>query len=214
MNTSARHRTTLERSLMHSTNGGPARGRLARIGFGLATAATVTMIATGTAHADTLIPLPGGERTIGPYFLNSFGEQALISPALNANGTGRTAWVTGNITGSGPAEEDLELEVGYLVGCQVNLAGLRGELGANIDLDSPSIEAGLSIPLNAGEVKYKKITDIDLVDGKASVRYRDQGIEITGCGGYAQARQVVSLTTQSGANRFAGSLYGQPFSLG
>ncbi|WP_218018455.1 MspA family porin [Nocardia amikacinitolerans] len=185
-----------------------------RIGLGLIATVIAVPTCAGTAHADTAIDLPGGERTVGPYFFNSFGEHAVISPALNANGTGRTAWVSGNATGTAPADVETELEIGYLVGCQVDLEGLKAELGATIDLDSPSVSAGLAVPLNAGEVKYAKVTDIDLVDGKASIRYRDQGIEITGCGGYAQARSVVSLTTDNGAHRYTGALYGQPFSIG
>lgn len=198
---------------MHKNNG-TRRFRRGLLGSALTFAATAMLVTAGAAHADTLVQLPDGERSIGPYFMSSSAEQALISPALNANGTGRTAWVSGTVTGSAPASEKTELEVGYLVGCQVDLEGLKGELGGKIDLDSPSLDAGVSIPLDAGEVKYSRVTDIDLVDGQASIRYRDHGIEITGCGGYAQARMVVSLTTESGANRFAGSLYGQPFSLG
>ncbi|MFD3427354.1 MspA family porin [Nocardia fluminea] len=191
----------------------PARRRV-RLGFGLAALATAALTATATAHADTAVQLPGGERSVGPYFFNSYGEHALISPALNANGTGRTAWVSGTATATAPGDTETELEVGYLVGCQVDLEGLQAELGVSIDLDAPSASAGLSIPLNAGDVTYRKITDIDLANGKAHIRYKDQGIEITGCGGYAQARSVVSLTTDEGAHRYAGSLYGQPFSIG
>ncbi|MGW6619586.1 MspA family porin [Nocardia sp. NPDC055002] len=158
--------------------------------------------------------LPDGERTAGPYSFSKSGETALISSALNANGTGRTAWVSGVVTAEAPADSVMELEVGYLVGCQVDLEGLEADLGADIDLKSPSISAGLSIPLNAGEVKYYKITDIDLVDGHGAINYRDQGIEITGCGGYAQARSMVSLISDDGPNRYAGYLYGRPFSIG
>ncbi|MEV6362192.1 MspA family porin [Nocardia asteroides] len=172
------------------------------------------MACATTAHADTTVDLPGGEKSVGQYYFNSFGEHAVISPALNANGTGRTAWVSGNVTATAPTGTETEVEVGYLVGCQVDLEGLSADLGATIDLDSPSLSAGLSVPLNAGEVKYSKITDLDLVDGAASIRYRDQGIEITGCGGYAQARSVVSVTTEVGPHRYSGSLYGQPFSIG
>ncbi|WP_282782717.1 MULTISPECIES: MspA family porin [unclassified Nocardia] len=180
------------------------------------TAAAVTATAfVGTpAHADTVVHLPGGERTVGGFRFGNADERAVISPALNANGTGRTAWVSGVATATAPADSGAELEVGYIVGCQVDITGLQGDLGASIDLSSPTVSAGLSIPLRAGEVRYRKITDIDLLDGRASIRYRDQGIEITECGGYAQARSVTSVTTADGAHRFSGFLYGQPFSIG
>ncbi|MBR7192578.1 MULTISPECIES: MspA family porin [unclassified Gordonia (in: high G+C Gram-positive bacteria)] len=180
----------------------------------MAVTSLLTVARPASASADTTVSLPGGQRTENGYMIQRSGERAVISPALNANGTGRTAWVSGKVSATSPNGVPAELEVGYLVGCQVDISGLEGSLGGELTLDSSALSAGLSIPLKAGEVKYSRVTDIDLVDGRASIRYASQGLEITGCGGYAQARSVTKVETDEGAHRYVGWLYGRPFSLG
>ena len=181
---------------------------------GVAATSLLAMSRPASANADTTVRLPGGWRSENGYTIKRSNERAVISPALNANGTGRTAWVSGVVSGTAPKGVDAELEVGYIVGCQVDISGLAGSLGGELTLDSSALSAGLSIPLKVGEVKYSRVTDIDLVDGRASIRYASQGLEITGCGGYAQARSVTKIETGEGAPRYVGWLYGRPFSLG
>ncbi|MDS1115213.1 MspA family porin [Gordonia westfalica] len=190
------------------------RTALATIGVTVAAASALGISPPASARADTTVSLPGGQRTENGYTIKRSSERAVISPALNANGTGRTAWVSGTVSATAPKGVAAELEVGYLVGCQVDISGIEGSLGGKLTLDSSALSAGLSIPLKAGEVKYSRVTDIDLVNGRGGIRYASQGLEITGCGGYAQARSVTKVETDEGAHRYVGWLYGRPFSLG
>ncbi|AQA25927.1 hypothetical protein ABIC28_004858 [Rhodococcus sp. PvR044] len=213
--------------------------RGARIaGAGAAAAVAIGLMSTGAAQADTLVPLPDGQKAGPGAVVSRTGESALISPSLAANGAGRTAWVSGTVTADvkgitkegevGPfngATNDKgtnnssthgvsRISTGYIVGCQVDITGLGGSIGAGIDLSGPSISGSLTVPVSAGQVKFVNVAGKDIKkNGKYSVQYQDTQLEIQNCGGFAQARSytVVEIV---GDNYSKTTLYGQPFSIG
>ena len=229
-------------SIKHTS--GLRRG--ARIG-GVAAAAAITMgfLSAGVASADTFVPLPDGEIVAanGNATLKRTAESALISPSLAANGAGRVAWVSGTITADVkglPANLEAtptnggissakgtegtstngvpRLTTGYIVGCQMDITGLKGNLGFNTSLDPSKLGGGLSgslsVPIAAGQVKFVPVQAKDIKkDGSYTIDYQDAQIEVQGCGGMAQARSYTVLEV-TGDNYSKTTLYGQPFSIG
>ncbi|TQF65527.1 mspA family protein [Rhodococcus spelaei] len=215
------------------------RRRIARAaGVGAAAAVAIGLMSTGAANADTFVPLPDGQKSAPGAVVTRTGESALISPSLAANGAGRTAWVSGTVTAevTGIAKETeagptngaanapgtnnssthgvSRINTGYIIGCQVDITGLGGSLGASMDLNGPSLSGSLSVPVSAGQVKFVSVTGKDIKkNGTYSVQYQDTQLEIQNCGGYAQARSytVVEIV---GDNYSKTTLYGQPFSIG
>ncbi|EKT83388.1 MULTISPECIES: MspA family porin [Rhodococcus] len=196
--------------------------RGARIaGLGAAAAVVLGLMSTGAANADTFVPLPGGEKVVNAGSVTAKiarnAESALVSPSLAANGAGRTAWVSGDVfaeLGGEIPEEGATLTTGYIVGCQIDITGLEGKLSADLGFDALGMGGSLSVPIEAGEVKFAKIkTKEDLKPGVSAIQYRDQQIEVQGCGGYAQAR-AYTVVEVPGNHYVKATLYGQPFSIG
>jgi hypothetical protein len=72
---------------------------LARLGIGaMAVVAALGLWSPGAASADSFIPLPNGHINGPGVRIVSTGESAKVSLSLAANGAGRTAWVSGNVT--------------------------------------------------------------------------------------------------------------------
>ena len=190
-------------------------------GLGAAAAVVLGLMSTGAANADTFVPLPGGEKVVNAGGVSAKiarnAESALVSPSLAANGAGRTAWVSGDVfaeLGGEIPEEGATLTTGYIVGCQVDITGLKGSLSADLGFDALGMGGSLSVPIEAGEVKFAKIkTKSDLKPGVSAIQYRDQQIEVQGCGGYAQAR-AYTIVEVPGNHYVKATLYGQPFSIG
>jgi hypothetical protein len=190
-------------------------------GLGAAAAVVLGLMSTGAANADTFVPLPGGEKVVNAGGVSAKvarnAESALVSPSLAANGAGRTAWVSGDVfaeLGGEIPEEGATLTTGYIVGCQVDITGLKGSLSADLGFDALGMGGSLSVPIEAGEVKFAKIkSKTDLKPGVSAIQYRDQQIEVQGCGGYAQAR-AYTVVEVPGNHYVKATLYGQPFSIG
>ncbi|WP_306360627.1 MspA family porin [Nocardia sp. CC227C] len=197
--------------------------------------AGIGFFAPGAASADVVVPLPDGHIEGPGVKITSRGERAIVSPSLAANGAGRSTWVSGNVTAevqtpdgevgpnNGPrnfpgtnnsgTHGSSSLTVGYIVGCQVALGSFSGSTSVGIST-TPSLSVGFSFPLSPGEVKWVAINNIDLVkSGTYDIQYQDVPMEIQGCGGYAQARQV-SVVEIIGTDYAKVTLYGQPFSIG
>jgi hypothetical protein len=106
------------------------------------------------------------------------------------------------------------VSTGYIVGCQVDITGLGGSIGAGVDLSGPSVSGSLTVPVSAGQVKFVGVAGKDITgNGTYSVQYQDTQLEIQNCGGFAQARSytVVEIV---GNDYSKTTLYGQPFSIG
>ncbi|MEV0945459.1 MspA family porin [Rhodococcus sp. NPDC049939] len=196
--------------------------RVARIaGLGAAAAVALGLMSTGAANADTFVPLPGGEKVMDAGGVNvkvaRNAESALLSPSLSANGASRVAWLSGDVfadLGGNVPEEGATLTTGYIVGCQADISGLDAGLAGGFSLTGPSLGAAMSMPMSPGEVTFVKLGDkSDLKPGVSAIQYRDQQLEIHGCGGHAQAR-AVSVIEVPGNHYVKSTLYGQPFSLG
>ncbi|WP_324194046.1 MspA family porin [Nocardia blacklockiae] len=181
------------------------------------------------------MPLPDGHIERSGVVIHSSGEHAILSPSLAANGAGRTAWVSGDVTVDvdtppgevGPNNGALNvpgtndssthgssgLTVGYLVGCQVALGSFGPSLGATLS-QTPSVTVGVSFPISPGEVKWVQINNKDMTkSGRYYLNYQDVPMEIQGCAGYAQARSF-AVVEIIGADYHKVTLYGQPFSIG
>jgi hypothetical protein len=105
------------------------------------------------------------------------------------------------------------MSVGYLVGCQVSLGSLSAALSGEVST-SPTLSGSLSLPLAPGQVKWVNFDQKDMTEsGRYNFDLQDQQVEVQGCGGYAQAREVVTVEIV-GPDYDKTTLYGQPFSLG
>ncbi|NNH70370.1 mspA family protein [Nocardia uniformis] len=198
--------------------------------------AALGFLSPGAASADTVVNLPDGYIEGPGVKISSRGERAIVSPSLAANGAGRAAWLSANVhvdvetpdgevgPNNGPLNEpgtnnsgthgSSNLTVGYIVGCQVSVGALTANQGVVLSPTSPSITAGASFPLSAGQVKWVTINNIELIkSGGYDIQYQDVPMEIQGCGGYAQARQF-AVAEIIGVDYAKVTLYGQPFSIG
>lgn len=215
------------------------RNRFRVAGLGAATAVTIGLLSTGAADADTFVPLPDGNRAAPGVNLSRTGEQALLSPSMAANGAGRVAWVSGNVTAdvsatpegekgpsNGPSGEDgtnnssthgaSQVSSGYIVGCQVSIAddAIGAGLSGSVDLQGGSVGGSVGLDLGPGEVEFVQIDYKDVKKpGTYSIEYQDAEIEVQGCAGYAQARSY-TVVEIIGDDYSKTTLYGQPFSIG
>ncbi|MFC4127372.1 MspA family porin [Nocardia rhizosphaerae] len=207
----------------------------------LATAVTtVGLLSTGAAHADTFVPLPGGEisRTLGDgtvVTVRLVGESATISPSMGATPVHRNAWVSGRaeVQVAGGIKKG-SIQPGYVVGCQVDIAGGGVDGGASGKTDwegnaSGGLTSGGNLSLGPGEATSFVILDRESANdygdeshssansfkgSEASVTWADSTIGLSGCAGYAQARAFVKVKVQTETIRTVVTLWGQPFSLG
>lgn len=206
-------------------------------GIAAALTAAIGLFSTGAANADTFVPLPDGHIVDTGISIDSNHNSVLISPSLAANGAGREAWLTGSVTAdvtnvppglkAGPNNGPINnagtnnsatdgagvFSVGYLVGCQVALGSLSAGASATIST-TPSLSGSLSLPLAPGQVKWVNFNYINFTkNGRYYFDLQDQEVDVQGCAGYAQARQVVTVEVP-GPDYIKTTLYGQPFSLG
>jgi hypothetical protein len=212
-------------------------------GAGAIAAVTIVLLSTGAANADTFVPLPNGEKVNAEdgVKIDRFAESALISPSMSANGLGRVAWVSGtvvaNVTttptvpGPGPfiippantpgsnnssVHGASQLNTGYIVGCQVAIgtSAISAGGGFNVSTTSVGANGSISLQLGPGQVMMVQTTYKDIFEpGTYSISYKDNQIDVEGCGGYAQARAYTNVDIFS--NDYSRTtLYGQPFSIG
>ncbi|MCG7635115.1 MspA family porin [Gordonia McavH-238-E] len=153
------------------------------------------------------------------------GEFALPAPSVANNGAGRSAVLSGVYQTKASAGVGGNLAVKLLVGCQIDITGLEGSLGASIGLESLTGSGSLSIPLKPGQVALVDVTDKDLSDnGAAAIQLSQFEVSVQQCGGYASARTITKVIGAKGYSTDDGkvsgegtliqsTLYGQPFSL-
>ncbi|MFE2999230.1 MspA family porin [Nocardia sp. NPDC059246] len=218
--------------------------RAARVA-GVAAAASVAsgLLSTGAANADTFVPLPGGSITEtlddgAVVTITMTGESANINPSMGATPLHRNAWVSGGaqvqLSGANSSVGG-KIVPGYVVGCQVDIAGGGANSGPSVcaDYDGSSPTAGANVggnlTLGPGQSKAFYLLDQEAPDdygqeahyvrnkfqgNSGSVTWSDETINLSGCGGYAQARSFVAVQVETDNVITAYPLWGQPFSLG
>lgn len=202
---------------------------------------TIATLTATAASADTAIRLPGGTMKGEGLTLTRANEEALISPALAANGASRTVWVSADITLRAPDLEPQEsgpimgaqgesampgsngtstagaaatLSTGYVVGCQINVEGLQAGLSGALSTAAPSATGTFTIPIKAGEVTFVPVGRRDITKaGTYHVTYDRVQLTVNNCAGYAQARAYSTVETNGKVHQKL-NLYGRPFSIG
>ncbi|GAB2670729.1 hypothetical protein GCM10027169_35680 [Gordonia jinhuaensis] len=77
--------------------------RRALVGATMVSGAVAIAFSTyGTAAADTFVKLPDGQQSGAGLTLTRTNEHVQVSPSLAANGAGRVAWVSGDVTLKAP----------------------------------------------------------------------------------------------------------------
>ncbi|MEU1521851.1 MspA family porin [Nocardia rhamnosiphila] len=224
--------------MIHTTKA--LRTMVAAAGSALLATATWAL-APAPAYADTFVPLPGGQitETLGDgttVTVRLTGASAVISPSLGATPLHRNAWVSGSAgaeTSTPP--RGMSIRPGYVVGCQVDIAGGGVNAGAgasqraggqNPDL---STSTGGNLTLGPGQAEKYYLLDIETSDAfgneshrpfhrvkspTASVTWANSTISLVGCAGYAQARAFVQVDVETAKAKEIVTLWGQPFGLG
>lgn len=191
--------------------------------------AAVGLMGAGTGDAGAA-PLPSGYKkaeSIDGLTAETWraGEWSLPAQSVANSGAGRSAVASGTWTAK-LSKGQGKLEVGYLVGCQIDITGFEGSFSGALDLVAGAADgsASVSIPLKPGQVAYVKVTDKDIKDGIASIQTTDFEISVEQCGGYASSRSVAKVLAAEGFNTNDGTvngegglvqstLFGKPFSL-
>ncbi|MGW4125988.1 MspA family porin [Nocardia sp. NPDC004711] len=209
------------------------------IGFVIVLWPSLTLAAPN-ALADTAFALPDGQKQ-GPDGVVLFrtGEHVTISPSLADNGAGRTVWVSGNaiadvpnapVTAVGPNNGSnngagtnnssthgaSQINTGYIVGCQVDIASdaISAGVSGSLSLTGGSVGGSVGLKLGPGQVAFVQIDYKDITKpGHYSVEYQDVQMQIQNCAGYAQAR-AYTVVEVVGDHYSKTTLYGQPFSIG
>lgn len=186
------------------------------VGVGAITAVAALGLASMGAGNAAAGPLPSGSKiTEGVdgtvVKISRTGESAYPVPSVANNGAGRAAEVSGLVTVTA-GEAEGKLTTGYIVGCQIDITGLEGGLTGSLSTTSAGLSGALSVPLKPGEAKFVSLGSKSFEGGVASIQYKQQGIDVQACGGYAQARAYTVVQT-SGDYVIKSTLYGAPFSI-
>lgn len=180
----------------------------------------------GTAAAK---PLPNGSKTTvgvdgSVVKLSRTGEKVFPIGTESHNGADRSAEVTGGVFATFPKGNAGVLDVGYVVGCQVDITDFSINPGITFnqgfDFFTPtapltlgvSVGPGITIPLTPGQATYVPIGEKTGDGGTLGVQYQQYRIDVTKCGGYASARSMATIELR-GENYVKSTLYGTPFSL-
>ena len=216
---------------------GPRWGARAA-GIAAAVAVALGLSSTGAANADVFVPLAYGEKALGDggKIVRS-DESAKIVPSFNP--ASRQTWVSGRASVdvkqtpegkvgpfNGPAGAEgtnnssthgaSQINTGYIVGCQADIAGLSGgtSFGFNLFSGMPSGSVALTVPVLPGQVRAIPLDSKDILKaGRYEIQYTDRQITVQNCGGFAQARSYIAVEI-IGDNYVKTVLYGQPFSIG
>ncbi|WP_280268164.1 MspA family porin [Nocardia wallacei] len=216
-------------------------------GLALAVAVGMGLCSAGAANADTFVPLPGGSitATLGDgteVTLSIVDESAKISGSMGATPLHRNVWTSGrviaDVSGPGASSAGIQLNPGYVVGCQVDIASLtsqetdtQGTTTSNGALvpAAPVIGATETLTIGPGQAVARYLLDIEQPDdygnedhkrhptvkgSHASVSWTDETFAVNGCGGYAQARAFTMADVSTDAAESMITVWGAPFSIG
>lgn len=206
-----------------------------------AVAVASTLIAASPADADTRVVLPAQTDTkkMGDGTLVSMSrsqERAIVNASVGGTPVHRNAAVSGQyrIHISKPASK-IQLRAGYVVGCQVNFGGVKGQSGfGTLDTTPAPTEikptVGSTFTLGPGQATNYYIVDTEKADDfgnekhepkvtwkkKDDVKfgYYNTQLTLNGCAGFAQARSIANVLVETKHATEYLVFYGRPFSLG
>lgn len=152
-------------------------------GAALAAAVILGLAPTGTAQADTFIPLPGGQVVSQlpdgtSVTIRIEGESAKISPSMGATPVHRNVWTTGrgvvDLDGPSASTATIKISPGYVVGCQVDIGSVGGSATGtgqyNPGAEGPAALAGNSqqfggnITIAPGQAVARLMLDLEKPD--------------------------------------------------
>ncbi|GAB41207.1 MspA family porin [Gordonia sputi] len=208
-----------------------------------AAAAVVGLTSLGVGAADAG-PLPGGSKTItladgSRVSIKLFDESANVQRAVTNVATSREVWASGKVAVTvGGEAQGASINVGYIVGCQVNF-GASGGAGGGVtaDADGPTFgdnvpQASAGFTLAPGAAAYYPIistqssdvsnkdddnytaNDFTFTGNSGGVAYSQERFSVDGCAGYASAKAAVTVKVSTKSVKAVVTLYGAPFSLG
>ena len=209
-----------------------------RVLAGAAVAGAALVAVTGTAGMADAAKLPGASKTRsfdgGSVSIRLFDESYRISRAVTNIQTSREVLVSGKVrvTTSGQVASR-NINVGYVVGCQVNFGGGSGggSVGGGVDLTGgtpmpdgvgagPSAQVELSpgkatyVPVIKANVGGQSVDSFNVKSARGGVAYSQERFGVDGCAGRAEA--MAKVTVRVATDEFVGNvtMYGKPFSLG
>ncbi|QKT06553.1 MspA family porin [Gordonia sp. X0973] len=210
------------------------RAAVAAAAVGASVAVGMTLL-TPVAQADTRIVLPKETQTarMGDGTVVTFTrlrERATINPSMGGTPLHRNAWISGKFSvRTSQKVDNIEINPGYIVACQVNLGGATGNLGDDALLNGIPGTGG-QVELGPGQARAYYLTDWEHADdfaaekhdtktstkdtNRANFGYTNQQLSLAGCGGYAQARSFATILVETEMASQQMSFYGRPFSLG
>lgn len=208
-------------------------GRRGAAAVAVAAAAVIGATSMGAGHAEAG-KLPDGYKKVTGFngeTLETWRKAESGGPVgtVANNPLSRGISMSGTYTAKGSAGVGGTLQLGYIIGCQVDISGIKLGLSSAFDLTTAAALSGslsLTLPLTPGQVAFvSNVYSADLSDkGVATLQVSNYQVELPQCGGYAAARSVVQVLGAKGYDPKGGtlntegtvlqsSLYGQPFNV-
>ncbi|GED96992.1 MspA family porin [Gordonia crocea] len=217
-----------------------------RVAVLVAAAAVAITGAAATAPSADAKRLPGGKvarKLVDGTTVKAtlYDEAVRYHPGNVANiQTSREVWVSGKIVANvGGGAQGGTIYGGYVVGCQVNIAGMSS--GNSSGLDSTGMaynqtapagvaNTGTTLHLGPGQAGWVPI--IQTTSGvytnyrdynvnrftfrgnRGGVAFSQEAFRLNGCGGYASARARFTIEVETETVRSQVVVWGKPFSLG
>ncbi|MFE2998006.1 MspA family porin [Nocardia sp. NPDC059246] len=155
-------------------------------------------------------------------------------PPTNRAGTSREGFgslhAQVQVSGHGAPLDGAQVQVGYVIGCFVNLNSVNVSASASVS-PSGSIEPGFPVPVipkgqigasfgptvnasvSPGEIKTYPVSAKTLEAAETSLRVRETHMAIDDCLGPAEVRAFASLSIDSKAGKDSTVVYGDPFPI-
>ncbi|GAA4738938.1 MspA family porin [Gordonia alkaliphila] len=202
----------------------------------------LTGVTAGVAEAKNL---PGATKTRsfdeGSVTIRLFDESARITRAVTNVPTSREVQVSGKVavTTKGGVKGG-NINVGYLVGCQLNFGAKAGggiaytapyDFGqnnhpqdwmANLNNSGTNLSGGVAlapgkaayVPIIKASIGGNPVDSFDFNQARGGVAYSQERFGVDGCAGHAEG--MAKVTVKVSTDTFKGNItmYGKPFSLG
>ncbi|OBA36830.1 MspA family porin [Gordonia sp. 852002-51296_SCH5728562-b] len=207
-------------------------GRRGAAAVAVAAAAVIGATSMGAGHAEAQKLAPGYKKVEGfngdSVQIWRKGESGGPVGTVANNPLSRGISISGVYTAQGSDGVGGTLQLGYIVGCQVDISGISIGLKTGFDFSTTSLSGSgtLSLPIKPGQATFvSNVYSADLNDkGLAALQVSNYQIELPHCGGYAAARSVVQVLAAKGYDPKGGTLnadgavlqstlYGQPFNV-